>query len=137
MFNFIKKSVSPTCFLSESIELDGVLESQGSIRVDGTVKGKLESNATIFIGQDAKIKAEIITHSLVSNGNFEGNLMAEDNVLLQEKASLKGHIRTCYISVAKGVFFDGSCEILKPKDIGHPKLLNNFRPPRKAIAHRA
>ncbi len=124
-----------TSFLSESCELKGNLHVKGGIRIDGQISGNLICGSTIYVGETAKIEAEIVTKSIVSGGSIIGNITAEDTVQINSPGSIEGEIRTCHLGIEKEVYFNGKCQLLSPKENKRPEL-KNPRIPRKAIPNR-
>ena len=129
------KEFKTTSFLSESCELRGNLDVKGGIRIDGEMNGTLNCESTIYIGETAKINAEIVTKSMVSGGSIVGNITAEDTVQINSPGSVEGEIRTCNLGIEKEVYFNGRCQLLTPKNNKRPKLTKP-RFPRKAIPNR-
>ena len=130
-----EKEFKTTSFLSESCELTGNLFIKGGIRIDGTVRGVLNCESTIYIGKTGKIEAEITTNSLVSSGSIVGNVTAEDTVQVNSSGSVEGTIKTCNLGIEKDVFFNGKCQLLSPKNNKRPELTKP-RFPRKSIPNR-
>ena len=53
-------------FIGADASIDGNIEFKGTIRVDGTVKGKISSNSgTVVIGEKAVVNAEVFVLSLI------------------------------------------------------------------------
>ena len=129
------KELKTTSFLSEYIELKGNLFVKGGIRIDGSFKGALESEATIYIGKSALVEAQIVTKSLVSSGKIVGNINAEDTVKINKPGHMQGIIQTCTLGIEKEVFFDGKCQLLSPPNNHKPKTTTP-KLPRKAIPNR-
>lgn len=129
------KECKTNSFLSEEVELNGSLYIKGGVRIDGKVKGILRSDSTIFVGEQAKIEADIITQSLVSSGSIEGRILAEEAVKINKPGSISGEIQTCSLGIDKEVYFNGRCQILRPENNRLPKL-HPPKTPRKAIPNR-
>jgi cytoskeletal protein CcmA (bactofilin family) len=56
-----KKSESISTFLGSDSKIDGILEFQGMIRIDGKVKGRIHSsNGTVIVGEKAVIDADMV-----------------------------------------------------------------------------
>ena len=53
------KSVKTTSFIAEGTELVGKLTIKGGIRIDGRVKGDIFSESVVFLGDSAKVDANI------------------------------------------------------------------------------
>ena len=131
----LSREAKTTSFITENVELHGNLSVQGGIRIDGYLHGRIESNATIYIGNSGRVKAKIIAKSVISSGWVCGNLTAEDLVKINYPGTLEGEITTCEMGIEEGVFFNGECHILSPKKNLRPKAVK-LRRPKKAISHR-
>ncbi len=129
------KEFKTTSFLSDTCELIGTLYIKGGIRIDGKIKGSLDCESTIYAGETAEIEAEISTRSLVSGGSITGNVVADDTVQINRPGSIRGNIRTCTLGIENDVFFNGSCQLLSPKNNKRPRLTKP-RFPRKSIPNR-
>lgn len=129
------KEFKTTSFLSESCELKGNLQIAGGIRIDGKINGTIECQSTVFIGESAEIEAEIVTRSLVSGGSITGNIVAEDTVQINKPGSIRGEIKTSRLGIEKDVYFNGSCQLLSPRNNKKPKV-RRPRLPRKPIQNR-
>lgn len=129
------KEQKTTSFLSEACELQGHLHTKGGIRIDGKLRGTLNCESTVYVGESGEIEAEISTRSLVSGGAIVGNIVAEDAVQIKSPGKVEGEIRTSQLGIEKDVFFNGKCQLLNPKDNKRPEL-NKPKKPRKAIPNR-
>ncbi len=129
------KENKTTSFLSESCELKGELYTKGGIRIDGKLRGSLNCESVIYIGETGEVEAEIATRSLVSGGKITGNVTAEDAVHINSPGSIEGEIRTCNLAIDKNVYFNGKCHLLTPKENKRPELALP-KIPRKAIPNR-
>ena len=106
------RSVKTTSFLAEGTELDGVLIVKGGIRIDGTVKGRIESESVVYVGDEARIEADITAEGVIASGSIRGNIVSAQQVLLNLPGSVVGSIETRELILEKGVFFEGECKIL-------------------------
>lgn len=108
------RDVKTTSFVSEGTELNGVLEVQGGIRIDGRVRGEIHSASVVYVGDQADIEADIEAEGVIASGRIKGNLHAARQVMLNVPGSVSGSIATRELILEKGVYFDGSCTILEP-----------------------
>jgi cytoskeletal protein CcmA (bactofilin family) len=90
---------------SESV-VEGKVRGKGTLRVDGTVDGDVESDSVV-IGETGAVKGTIRAKRLVVGGRVEGNMVAEESVDLRERSVVRGEIRTARISIREGARFDG------------------------------
>ena len=134
MAKFLKE-FKTTSFLSESLDLSGNLYVKGGIRIDGTLKGQLNSESTVYVGDEAVVDADIVTKSIISSGTVRGTISAEDTVKIMNPGRLEGEVETCNLEIEKDVFFNGKCRLLSPKNNIQPKLATP-KDPRKPIPNR-
>jgi len=109
------RNTKTTSFISEGTVLEGILEVKGGIRIDGRVKGAIHSDSVVILGDTARVNADIIAAVVVSSGKVEGDIHSETQVQVSLPGSLKGSIRTRELILEKGVFFEGSCQIIEPE----------------------
>ena len=96
---------------------EGTISVPHSIRVDGTLKGKLETAETLTVGNTGIIEADIIAKSAIIGGSVKGNLSVDDRVELEENASLIGDLKTKDLVINEGATFHGNCSMDLGKSI--------------------
>ncbi len=102
---------SVNTIIGKSATFDGKLEVQGSLRVDGVLKGSVKCNETISIGPEGRVEADVNTKAAVVTGTVVGNISAEEKIELQAKSVVNGDIRTRSLVVEQGAVFQGSCQM--------------------------
>jgi cytoskeletal protein CcmA (bactofilin family) len=90
---------------------DGTLEVQGSLRIDGKVKGAVKCSETVSIGPEGKVEADVHTKSAVITGRVDGNVHASERIELQAKSMVNGDIKTKSLVVEQGAVFHGACKM--------------------------
>ena len=88
--------------------VEGSVKVEGATRIDGMVKGKLESNDVVTIGPDGFVQAEVKAKSIIVGGKVEGNLEAIDKIELQSKAELHGDLISKSLLIEHGAVFHGT-----------------------------
>ena len=96
-------------FLEKGVRLEGKLESPGTLRIDSHMKGTLASEATLILGEDARVDGEISGNAVIIAGRFDGVIHARDRVEIQAKAIVTGEIQTPCLIIETGAIFDGRC----------------------------
>ena len=104
-----------TSFLAEGTELEGVLQVKGGIRIDGKVKGEIQSESVIYVGDQAVIDANIAAEGVISSGRITGDIKTGQQVMVSVPGSIKGGIETRELILEKGVYFDGTCKLVDPR----------------------
>jgi cytoskeletal protein CcmA (bactofilin family) len=101
-------------FLDEGADFDGIMKFAGSFRIDGHVKGKIESDATLIIGNKGKVEGEVIVHHVVISGQFTGDIKAAERVEVNSEGRVVGTIVTPKLIVEEGAFLEARCQTASP-----------------------
>ena len=107
--------------VGESTKLDGDITSKGSIRIDGSVKGNIESSNLVIIGEKGKINGNITADKGIIGGNIKGNISISDYLELNPTAKIKGDISAKVLQVDKGAEFNGNCLMGKQPEKNKPE----------------
>ncbi len=98
-------------------KIDGDITSEGSIRIEGTVNGSIDSKGNVMVGPKANITGNITCLSIDISGNVKGNINAMGNVQVFSTGSLIGDIDIISFNIEEGAVFDGNCKISKKQPI--------------------
>ncbi len=110
-------------FLGAGTSYQGKLHFSGSVRIDGTFKGEVESSGTLVIGKEANVEGQIRVGQMVISGHVEGEITASEKVVLHKTANLVGSLRTPVLVIEEGAVIEGQitmgtkgAEKVKPKE---------------------
>lgn len=112
-----------TAFLGKGTEFKGVLNFEGTIRVDGKVEGEIVSKDTLIAGDGAFLQGEISVGTLISSGKIVGNINASQKVHIMAPSYIQGNIKTPKLIIEEGVIFDGKCEMADEKKASDQKVV--------------
>lgn len=102
--------------IAEDLHIKGTVTFKTSLMIKGSLEGEILSEGLLLVGPTAKINATIVTQSLISNGDINGDVTASDNVILRGTAVHKGNISTPRIIVESGSLFNGSCIMVRKEE---------------------
>ena len=112
-----KQSDTISTFLGYGTTVDGTLEFQGTIRLDGNVKGQVNSQGgTLIIGDKAKIQAQVQVDTVIVKGEVTGSIEAKERIEAYPPARIVGDIQAPVISIESGVIFNGNCIMQRPPE---------------------
>jgi cytoskeletal protein CcmA (bactofilin family) len=95
--------------------IDGSLAFKDTIRLDGTVNGKiLSEKGTVVIGERAVVEAQIRVGTAIIKGTVNGHIQAADRIEVYPPAKITGDIQAPVVSIETGVYFNGNCSMTKP-----------------------
>jgi len=100
--------------------ITGTIEVKGPLRIDGRIKGQVNSSDTVTVGAGGDVEAEINCKVAAISGKVTGNIIASEKVELQAKAEINGDLKTKSLVIEQGAVFCGSCN-MKETDSGTKK----------------
>jgi cytoskeletal protein CcmA (bactofilin family) len=105
--------VSPhaTACLTQGIRIKGEITGKEDLFLDGAVEGKLDlGNASVTVGPNGKVKADISARDIVVRGQVEGMLDATERVQLWNSGRVEGEVRTERLGIEDGAVLRGKVE---------------------------
>lgn len=93
--------------------LIGDVNSNGDIRIDGTMKGNVVSSALVVIGNSAKLEGNIESSRAIVEGQVNGNITVKEELTLKSSAIVGGDIVMQKLLVENGAVFNGSSTMNK------------------------
>jgi cytoskeletal protein CcmA (bactofilin family) len=91
--------------------ITGTLDIKGSLRVDGTVKGKILCSDCVTVGTSGLVEADIEAETAVVAGKMHGNVYAREKIELQAKCEMEGDIKAKSLVIEQGALFCGACNM--------------------------
>ena len=92
-----------------SVKIQGDLNSEGNIKIEGQVAGKVKTSQSVFVIPGAKIAADVLAGNAVIGGEVQGNLKIGGHLVLQSTAKILGDIACSVLRVEDGAQFSGKC----------------------------
>lgn len=100
--------------LSSDVEIKGTVKFTNDLVIDGKIEGEISSDGSLTVGENARIKAEVKTATIVVYGKVHGNLTATDRVELKASAEVVGDIKAKTLSIEAGAIFVGKSTVGTP-----------------------
>ncbi len=91
--------------------INGTLDVQGSLRIDGTVKGKIICSDCVTVGATGLVEAEIEAATAIIAGRMNGNVHTNEKIELQAKCEMEGDLKTKSLVIEQGAVFCGACNM--------------------------
>jgi cytoskeletal protein CcmA (bactofilin family) len=109
---FSKETDKLETFLGMNSSLKGELNVRGTLRIDGTVEGQLDSDYVI-LSETGEVKGEIKAKKILIGGKMDGNVRAQELVEIKSKGKVLGDIFTPRLAIIEGGEFNGKVEMKK------------------------
>ncbi len=108
-------SLGAAACISKGIRIKGEVIGKEDLFIDGQVDGKLDlSGASLTIGPNGKIKADISARELIVRGHVNGKVSARERVQLWNTGHVEGEVQTDRLAIEDGAFLRGKVEAGKP-----------------------
>lgn len=91
--------------------IEGNVTSNGDIRVDGSLKGVLNTKGKVIVGDGGKIKGEVHCKNFEVEGAIDGKVFVSELLSLRAKSKLVGEITTNKLAIEPGAVFTGKCDM--------------------------
>lgn len=88
--------------IGPGMRVNGDCETEGTLRIEGIVNGKVQAGKAVVVGRDGVVKGDIITQDAVIGGHVTGKVIAESRLELQETCVIDGEIRARRIKLEEG-----------------------------------
>jgi cytoskeletal protein CcmA (bactofilin family) len=99
--------------------INGTLDVQGSLRIDGTVKGKIICSDCVTVGATGLVEAEIEAATAIIAGRMNGNVHTSEKIELQAKCEMEGDLKAKSLVIEQGAIFCGACNMKETRgDLG-------------------
>jgi cytoskeletal protein CcmA (bactofilin family) len=98
-------------FLGRGVDFKGIINFDGTVRIDGRLEGEVHTKGTLVIGEHAIIKGLISAGTLICGGRIKATITATERVQLLKPAIVVGDIRTPSIVIEEGAHIHGMCDM--------------------------
>lgn len=100
-----------SAFIGKGVAFKGVISYSGTVRIDGTLDGEINTDGGLIVGAEAVITAKITAGVVVCEGTVTGDIHAGERITLLAPAVVQGSLKTPVLSVEEGVRMNGTLEM--------------------------
>ena len=100
--------------IGPGMKVVGDCETDGTIRIEGTVEGSVRAGKAVVIGKDGLVLGDIATQDAVISGTVNGTLVAESRLELQATSRVEGDIRARRMQLEEGAILNGTVHMGDP-----------------------
>ncbi len=124
-------AIGTETIVGSGVTLQGDLQSDGDIVIEGRVKGKVHTDGDLTIGINAEVFGPVSATNIKVAGRLEGPLAAEGELTIANSGQVLGYITCRILSIQSGGLLLGRSQMVLPEkrhlEHGSP-LLDNERP---------
>jgi len=103
-------------FFNAGTRIEGTLELDGEVKLEGQIKGKVSGTGVVVIGEQANVQADVFAPSVIVHGVVRGQIQASDRLELHRTAKVKGVIQAARTRIDEGAAFEGECRMSAKSD---------------------
>ena len=111
------RTIAPSTSIDSTSDLRGTLRCKETIRIDGRVKGEVECDKTVLIGEGGKVHANIVADMVQIAGEVKGDITA-GKVEITRTGRVWGDVVTTSFSTEEGAFLRGQITMEEQVDLG-------------------
>jgi cytoskeletal protein CcmA (bactofilin family) len=104
-------TIGPSIKIKGDVTGDEDLVIQG--RIDGTVN---LTKHNVTVGPEGRVKANIFGRSVIVEGEVEGDLQGEEQIVLRRTAKVQGNIAAPRVTLEDGASFRGGIDMQNQKN---------------------
>ena len=109
----MKKSENTTAInmIGTGTSIIGDITSEGDIRVDGVLKGSINTKGKVVLGEQGVVEGDVVCVDADISGTINAKITVSQLLSLKSTAKLKGDIVTNKLSIEPGSSITGSCSM--------------------------
>jgi len=97
--------------IGNSIVIDGEITGDEALVVQGTVKGRIALDESVFVENSATLEADVEADSVEISGVVTGNITAGSRVEIKADGKMIGDVKSPRILIADGALFKGNIDM--------------------------
>jgi cytoskeletal protein CcmA (bactofilin family) len=97
--------------VGQSTYIEGVIKSEGNIRVDGRIKGTINTLATFIIGLTGVVEGQSQASNVTISGKYDGSILCTEKLILEANSNVTGDINSRRLVIDDGAIFNGTCKM--------------------------
>ena len=94
--------------IGPGMTITGNVETDGTVRIEGTVDGSIKAGKAVVIGKQGVVHGDIDTQDAVISGRVEGTLRTASRLELQATCHIEGEIYTLRMQLEEGDVLNGN-----------------------------
>jgi cytoskeletal protein CcmA (bactofilin family) len=96
-----------TSLVSRPMVIEGEINGDESLHVDGRVKGIIRLKGDLFVGVGGVVEAEVDARNVVVQGTISGKVLARRQLEVQPSGRFNGECTAASYEIREGAVFEG------------------------------
>lgn len=95
--------------INEGTRISGDLVAQGDVRIDGHLKGDVNTRARLAIGASGHVEGQLNGSMVDIAGEVKGDVVVSGVLTLRKSARVRGDLTVGKLVIEEGAMFTGQC----------------------------
>ena len=108
---FSESTFGSTTIIGAGTVINGDVESNSDIRIDGVLIGNITAKAKILIGPNGVVNGNVSGIQADVSGKITGKIKVEELLQLRDKANVQGDIYAGKLQIEPTATFNGQCHM--------------------------
>ncbi len=104
-------SADKVSVIAAGMQINGDIESEGDMRIDGTVVGSVFCKSKVVIISTGKVVGDIQAVNIDVHGTVKGNITAGELLSLKANCVIDGDLATEKLQIEPNASFNGHCKM--------------------------
>ena len=110
------QSVVVNTVIGAGTEFVGDLRTKDTTRIDGTIRGNIQSEGMVIIGTNGQVEGNINAVEVSIAGMIRGDMTAQNRIEILSSAHIEGNITTKSLCIDEHAVFQGVCNMNRMED---------------------
>ena len=113
-----------TSILGPTLKFKGELTANEDLVIQGQIEGSIKHTSSLTIGEEGKVKADVVAEQISVEGQVDGDLEGRNAVVVKDSANVAGNIFSPVVTLHEGAKFNGRIDMsgeAKPQEEEPPK----------------
>lgn len=97
--------------IAKGTKIIGTFESEGDIRIDGTIEGDVKTPGKVVVGKTGVIEGSLESSNAYFEGVLKGKLTLTGTLTLKPTANIEGDVIIEKLAIEPGAIFNVNCEM--------------------------
>ncbi|MDH5760218.1 MAG: polymer-forming cytoskeletal protein [Gemmatimonadota bacterium] len=94
--------------IGPGMKVTGDIETSGTVRIEGKVKGSVKAGKAVVIGKDGMVDGDVDTQDAVVSGRIKGTLVVGSRLEVQATSQIEGTVQARRMQLEEGAMLNGS-----------------------------
>ncbi|MEJ2363401.1 MAG: polymer-forming cytoskeletal protein [Deltaproteobacteria bacterium] len=107
-----KSKLAETTIISPNSKLEGIIETDGPLIIDGTLRGTIKCRS-LEITENGNVHGDVEAETAMVAGTFEGEMICKGKLTFFRAGKVKGNISYRTLTIESGGLLDGTVSKLQ------------------------